>query len=118
MKTVSVEATERSTGKPVTSGNAPVRVDATTLVSKLRRAVEERESEGSSVNERPFVRERAEKTFTFRLTQSDAERLSQMKEMTGAGTLSEVILNALAIYDLLIEHVANGYTINIERPVA
>ena len=56
------------------------------------------------------------RTVTFRLATTDHERLETLKERTGAQTLSEVLLRALSVYDLLVEHLADGFALQIEPP--
>ena len=60
-----------------------------------------------------FSREKTTKIFSLRLTPSDIERLRYLKEVTEAESLTEVILNALAAYDMTIEYLESGHEVVI-----
>jgi hypothetical protein len=53
---------------------------------------------------------------TFRLTTQDHERLEMLRKETAAETLSEVLLRALSTYDLLAEHLKDGFVLTLDPP--
>lgn len=57
------------------------------------------------------------RTVTFRMTTSAYERLEELQKASGSGTTTELLLRALASYDLLIEAYEKGFTVALESPL-
>jgi len=56
------------------------------------------------------------RSFTFRLTTDDYDKLEQLRVTTGAETLSQLLLRALGAYDLLVEHIGRGFEVEFKSP--
>jgi hypothetical protein len=52
--------------------------------------------------------------LTLDLPAKVRERMEEIRELSGADTLTEVVRRALAVYDLVIKHTAKGGRILLE----
>lgn len=64
--------------------------------------------------ERRFTRDLARNVITFRLNDGDYARVKEMKELIGAKSISEVILQSLATFSAIVSHLQRGRQIQIE----
>ncbi len=61
-----------------------------------------------------FRREPANNVVTIRLTDTDYRRIQEMKELIGAKTISEVILQSLATFSAFVSRAERGLPIQVD----
>lgn len=61
----------------------------------------------------PTVRE-GKKKYTVLLPERTKERLDYLKDLTDAGTITEVLKNAVMVYEAVAKHLAEGDEFTVE----
>ena len=110
-------ATKSTSPENAATQRGSAKTEERKMLNWLRESiVEEVDHSVPSAVVRCFAKPVRRRPLTFRLAESDVQRLKQIQDLTDAASLTEVILDALASYDFIVDQYERGRRMCLTGP--